>query len=103
MLILRRKAGESIVIGGDIRVTVVDINEGSIRLAIDAPKQITILRSELLQAAEENRSASHAEASPHKLLSALPGGSAERKFPAKRPPQSAPDPAPESSPGAAAE
>ena len=55
MLILRRKSGESIVIGEDIRVTVLDINEGSVRLAIDAPKVIPILRSELLQAADANR------------------------------------------------
>ena len=55
MLILRRKSGESIVIGDDITLAVLDINEGSVRLAIDAPKSITILRSELLQAADANR------------------------------------------------
>ena len=38
------------------------MNEGSVRLAIDAPKSVTILRSELLQAADANRDA--AELSP---------------------------------------
>ena len=62
MLILRRKSGESIAIGQDITITVLDLNEGSVRLAIDAPKSVTILRSELLQAADVNRDA--AELSP---------------------------------------
>ena len=64
MLILRRKAGESIVIGEDIHVTVLDINEGSVRLAIDAPKAVPILRSELLQAADTNRDSASAEQVP---------------------------------------
>ena len=63
MLILRRKSGESIVIGDNINVTVLDINEGSVRLAIDAPKSIPILRSELLQAADANRDAAASRAS----------------------------------------
>ena len=63
MLILRRKSGESIVIGDNICVTVLDINEGSVRLAIDAPKSIPILRSELLQAADANRDAAASRAS----------------------------------------
>ena len=74
MLILRRKSGESIVIGEDIRVTVLDINEGSVRLAIDAPKVIPILRSELLQAADANRDSAVTErAQSHDLLRFLGG------------------------------
>ena len=72
MLILRRKAGESIVIGDEIKVTVIDINEGSIRLAVEAPRRITVLRSELLQAADANRDAARQPASPQSLLSLLP-------------------------------
>ena len=73
MLILRRKSGESIVIGDDITLTVLDINEGSVRLAIDAPKAITILRSELLQAADANRDSAAAGASPSRDLFRLLG------------------------------
>ena len=69
MLILRRKSGESIVIGDNINVTVLDINEGSVRLAIDAPKVIPILRSELLQAADANRDSAAASQSSLFLLS----------------------------------
>ena len=71
MLILRRKAGETLVIGDDIKVAVLDINEGSVRLAIDAPKQIPILRSELLQAADVNRDAARGESRPQELLHLL--------------------------------
>ena len=86
MLILRRKAGESIVIGDEIKVTVIDINEGSIRLAIEAPKRITVLRSELLQAADANRDAAQQPAaqSPQSLLSILPQGSGQPARPVFR-------------------
>ena len=80
MLILRRKSGESIVIGDNINVTVLDINEGSVRLAIDAPKSVAILRSELLQAADANRDAAASRAS----LQLLSGQSAHA--PGKVPP-----------------
>lgn len=75
MLILRRKSGESIVIGDNITLTVLDINEGSVRLAMEAPKEIPILRSELLQAADANRdSAATEKPSPLvQLLQRSPG------------------------------
>ena len=50
MLALTRKVGESIVIGGNIVVTIVDIKGDSIRLGIDAPKQIKIYRGEIYDA-----------------------------------------------------
>ncbi len=55
MLILRRKAGEMLLIGEDVKVTVMDVYEGGVRLAIDAPKEIPILRAELRRAADANR------------------------------------------------
>ena len=71
MLILRRKAGESLVIGDEIQVSVLDINEGSVRIAIEAPRHIPILRSELLQAADANRDAANVPSQPEKLLELL--------------------------------
>jgi len=47
MLVLTRKEGEGIVIGDDIRVYVVEMKNGSIRLGIDAPKERTIYRQEV--------------------------------------------------------
>ena len=47
MLVLARKLHESITIG-EIKITVVDIRHGQIRIGIDAPKDVPIVRSELL-------------------------------------------------------
>jgi carbon storage regulator len=55
MLILKRKKEESILIGDNIRITVVECGKDGVRLAIDAPKNIHILREELGEAEEENR------------------------------------------------
>lgn len=72
MLILRRRAGETILIGDEIKITVMDVYEGGVRLAIDAPKSITVLRSELLQAANANRDAAAQEpVRPDGLLNIL--------------------------------
>lgn len=46
MLVLTRKTGESIDIGDDITITVVDIAGGTVRIGIDAPG-ISITRTEL--------------------------------------------------------
>jgi carbon storage regulator len=48
MLILTRKLGETIAIGDDIIVAVVDINEPQVRLGIEAPRTVPIHREELL-------------------------------------------------------
>jgi carbon storage regulator len=48
MLILRRKLGEKIYIGENVCITVVAIHGGTVRLAIDAPRDVPIFRQELL-------------------------------------------------------
>lgn len=53
MLVLSRKPGESVVIGGNITVTVVETSGNRVRLAFDAPKDVRILRVELV--AEQDR------------------------------------------------
>ena len=73
MLILRRKAGEALLIGDDVKITVMDVYEGGVRLAIDAPKRIPVLRSELLQAADANRDAANDQSEPRQLLSLFGG------------------------------
>ena len=54
MLILKRKKNDSILIGNDIRITVLDCDNGSVSLAINAPKHISILREELTEAERSN-------------------------------------------------
>jgi carbon storage regulator len=59
MLILSRKAGDAIVIDGGIRIVVVQCDRGGVRIGIDAPTEVTILRAELVeQVAAQNLRAS---------------------------------------------
>ena len=57
MLILRRKKNESLPIGENIRITIIECASDGVRLAIDAPKQISILREELSEAEQSNKMA----------------------------------------------
>jgi carbon storage regulator len=47
MLVLSRKVGERILIGQDIAITVVRIGQGGVRIGIDAPGDLTVVREEL--------------------------------------------------------
>ncbi len=71
MLILQRKPGESLTIGGDVTVSVVSIEGGRVRLAISAPPEVSILRSELLEARRANQDSAAEEAAPAELLGLL--------------------------------
>jgi carbon storage regulator CsrA len=48
MLVLSRKTGEKVVIGKDITITVLETRGDRIRLGIDAPAHVSILRIELI-------------------------------------------------------
>jgi carbon storage regulator len=54
MLILSRKAEERILIGDDIVVTVVKIGANTVRIGVTAPKDVRILRQELLPEETDN-------------------------------------------------
>ena len=47
MLVLSRKPGERILIGGNITVTIVRIGPNNVRLGIEAPREMNIVREEL--------------------------------------------------------
>lgn len=53
MLILTRKANESIIIGDNIRVTVIEIQGDKVRLGIDAPRELSVHRQEIYEAIKE--------------------------------------------------
>ncbi|MEG0838991.1 MAG: carbon storage regulator CsrA [Hydrogenoanaerobacterium sp.] len=57
MLVLSRKAGESVYIGGDIKITVVELIGDKIKIGIEAPKSMTVLREELYQTLSTNKQA----------------------------------------------
>jgi carbon storage regulator len=63
MLVLSRKLNESIVIGGDIRITVVGLRGNHVRLGIEAPADVPVMREELLLPAAEHPDFVHALAS----------------------------------------
>ena len=48
MLVVTRKEGQSIIIGDDIEINIAKIADGSVKIAIDAPKKKRILRKELI-------------------------------------------------------
>jgi len=54
MLVLSRKPGERILIGDDVAVTIVRIGPNTVRLGIDAPREMNIVREELCQRGEAN-------------------------------------------------
>jgi carbon storage regulator len=61
MLILARRIGESIVIGDQVEVSVVDIKGDQVKLGINAPRAVPVFRREVYQAIqEENRRAAAA-------------------------------------------
>lgn len=53
MLILNRKAGESIIIGDNVEISILEIQEGRIKIGIEAPKDVSILRKEVYDSVVE--------------------------------------------------
>lgn len=60
MLVLTRKVGEGIIIGDDVKLTIVEVKGGTIRLGIDAPRNKKIYRQEVYdRILEQNRAATN--------------------------------------------
>ncbi|NMF03254.1 carbon storage regulator CsrA [Clostridium beijerinckii] len=58
MLIITRKKGESLMIGDDIEIVISKVDDGSVKIGIKAPKDVSILRKELYEEVEkENKEA----------------------------------------------
>ena len=58
MLVVTRKKGESILIGDDIEISIASIENGTVKLAINAPREVSILRKELYtEVQNENKEA----------------------------------------------
>lgn len=49
MLVITRKKGESLLIGDDIEIKIVKVDDGSVKIAIDAPREKVILRKEVYE------------------------------------------------------
>ena len=58
MLVLTRRPGESIIVGKDIVITVIEIKGGQVRIGIDAPRDVQVHREEIYeQVRQENLAA----------------------------------------------
>ncbi|HZK70807.1 MAG TPA: carbon storage regulator CsrA, partial [Clostridia bacterium] len=57
MLIISRKVGESLIIDNEIEIFILDIKNDKIRIGIEAPKSVKILRKELFETEKSNREA----------------------------------------------
>lgn len=72
MLVLSRKKGQSIVIQDTIEITVLEIEGDTIKLGIQAPKNVPILRKELLESVlQTNREAAGNKLAPQQLAEQL--------------------------------
>lgn len=77
MLVLSRHRDESIIIGDDVVVTIVDIRGDKVRLGIEAPTSIPVHRQEVYEAIQrENKKA--AKLDPSDTSSLEPGGNKRR-------------------------
>jgi carbon storage regulator len=58
MLLIRRRAGESILIGEDIEIQIVDLTPSRVKIGITAPREVVVLRKEVRLSSEQNIAAS---------------------------------------------
>lgn len=82
MLVLTRRAGESIVIGDDVRVVVLDVRGETVRLGIEAPRSVQVHRAEIYAAVQAANAAANA---PGADLGSLTGHLAALARPGPRP------------------
>jgi carbon storage regulator len=68
MLVLTRKTGESIVIGDDIVVTVLEVRSDQVRIGIQAPRRVQVHREEVVRRVEGENAAAAASTDRAKAL-----------------------------------
>ncbi len=72
MLVFTRKKGESLVIGNEIEVTILNIGSGSVKIGIAAPRHISVHRQEVYEAIQkENTAAAQSRVPPPEVIRKL--------------------------------
>jgi carbon storage regulator len=76
VLIIRRREGQSIVIGPDVEIQVIAVGPTQVKLGIVAPDAVTVLRKEVSATRQQNLDAAHSVASDRlaALFQRLQGG-----------------------------
>lgn len=83
MLVLARKLSEAIRVGDEVRITIVEIRAGRVRLGIEAPRHIRIRRDELILAPDHMLTEVEIESAPE--IEDAPTAYATRQLVAARP------------------
>ena len=80
MLVIRRRPGESILVGDDVEIQILEVGPTRVKLGIVAPQQVTVLRSESKLTKEQNLAAAGGvtESGIRGLLRSLSRASVER-------------------------
>jgi carbon storage regulator len=74
MLVLSRQRDESIIIGDNIVVTIVDVRGDKVRLGIEAPREVSVHRREVYEAIQrENREAAKIQLDDARQIGRAPG------------------------------
>lgn len=71
MLVLTRKNGEAVDIGGNIKVRVIECGRHRVRLAIEAPRHVRILREEVTEQRDANKVSEKTDSSSVELIAPL--------------------------------
>lgn len=61
MLILTRRISESIIVGDDVKITVLGVKGNQVRLGIDAPKEVSVHREEIYNRIHDNKNNTNEE------------------------------------------
>ena len=59
MLVVTRKLDESLIISDNIEITVLEIGKDKVKIGINAPKEVKVIRSELKDARQTNEQSAH--------------------------------------------
>lgn len=64
MLVIRRRSGESLLVGDNVEIEILEVSGGQVKLGIRAPRDVSILRKEVYLTREQNREAVESARSP---------------------------------------
>jgi len=59
MLVVRRRAGETLIIGDNVEVEILEIASSQVKIGIRAPREVPVVRGEIQLTAEQNRTAAN--------------------------------------------